>query len=194
MSPRPNATDEEILAITFHLIAQHDVSGVSVDMVATRAGVSKATIYRRWPSRNALMAEAMTGFRLPDADPNTGSLRGDLMALLQSLVSVLNRTESSRVIASFLNVASRDTQLAAKQREISKAQRAPYRRVLERGIERGELAANADTRLLTDMLISPFLYQSIVEHTRARAGDIQAVVDLVLSAYGRCEQPKAKRK
>ena len=61
MPRRPNSSTDEILALTFQLIADHDVSGVSVDMVAARAGVSKATIYRRWRSREELIQATIDG-------------------------------------------------------------------------------------------------------------------------------------
>lgn len=184
MSPRPNASAEEILEITFHLIAEHDVSGVTVDMVAAKAGVSKATIYRRWESRTALLAEAMTRLRRPGVSPDTGSLRDDLAKLLKVLVDFLNRPDTGRVFASFINAAVRDPELAALQKEISKGARLDYEQVLQRSIARGELAAEVDMQFMIDLLIAPFLYQGIVEHAKVRPRDIERVVDAVLTAFG----------
>lgn len=185
MSPSPNATVEEILDITFHLIAEHDISGVTVDMIAAKAGVSKATIYRRWESRSALIVDAMTRLRRPTVDPDTGSLREDLAILLKELVAFLNRPDAGRVFASFLNAAVREPDLAALQQEISTDARSAYQRALKRAIKRGELRPTRDLRFLIDVLIAPFLYQGIVEHARARPQDIQRVIDMVLSALGR---------
>lgn len=184
MSPRPNASAEEILEITFHLIAEHDVSGVTVDMVAAKAGVSKATIYRRWESRTALLAEAMTRLRRPGVSPDTGSLRDDLAKLLKVLVDFLNRPDTGRVFASFINAAVRDPELAALQKEISKGARLDYEQVLQRSIARGELPAEVDIQFMIDLLIAPFLYQGIVEHAKVRPRDIERVVDAVLTAFG----------
>lgn len=183
MSPRPNASAEEILEITFHLIAEHDVSGVTVDMVAAKAGVSKATIYRRWESRTALLADAMTRLRRPGLNPDTGSLRQDLAKLLKVLVDFLNRPDTGRVFASFINAAVRDPELSALQREISRNARLDYELVLQRAVERGEIAADADINFLIDLLIAPFLYQGVVEHGKVKPGDIQRVVNAVLPAF-----------
>jgi AcrR family transcriptional regulator len=184
MSPRPNASAEEILEITFHLIAEHDVSGVTVDMVAAKAGVSKATIYRRWESRTALLAEAVTRLRRPGVSPDTGSLREDLAKLLKVLVDFLNRPDTGRVFASFINAAVRDSELSALQKEISKGARLDYEQVLQRSIARGELPADVDIQFMIDLLIAPFLYQGIVEHAKVRPRDIERVVDAVLTAFG----------
>jgi AcrR family transcriptional regulator len=185
MSPRPNATAEEILDITFRLIAEHDVSGVTVDMVAAQAGVSKATIYRRWGSRTALLVAAMTRLRRAGVDPDTGSLRADLISLLQVLVGFLNRPDTARVLASFLNAAARDPELAKLQQEISQGSRMEYEVALGRAVRRGELAPDVDVPFLVDLLIAPFLYKGVVEHAPVPTGDIERVVDMVLAAFGR---------
>lgn len=183
MPPRPNASADQILVTTLQLIAEHDVAGVSVDMVADRAGVSKATIYRRWPSRSELIFEAMTYLPRPESNPDTGSIQGDLTVLLKNLVEFLNRPDGGRVFAAFLNAAIRDAKLAAVRSTISKNARADYERVIRRAIERGELAANVNIRLLVDVLISPFIYRRMVDHTSARASDIRPVINMALSAY-----------
>jgi AcrR family transcriptional regulator len=193
MSPRPNASADEILEITFHLIAEHDLSGVTVDMVAAKAGVSKATIYRRWDSRQALLVAAMTRLRRAGVNPDTGSLRQDLIALLEVLVGFLNRPDTARVLASFLNAAVRDPELSKLQCEISQDSRAEYEVALRRGVARGELGADVDVQHLIDLLIGPFLYKGVVEHTRVPPGDIERVVDAVLAAFGRTATKAPRR-
>jgi AcrR family transcriptional regulator len=183
MAPRPNASPEEILEITFDLIAEFDAAGVTVDMVAARAGVSKATIYRRWESRQALLADAMTRLRRPGINPDTGSLREDLTALLKVLVGYLKHPSTARVFASFINAAARDKDLSALQREISRDARADYERVLQRAVDRGELAGDVDISFLVDLLIAPFLYRGVVEHRPVPDADIGRVIDAVLRAH-----------
>jgi AcrR family transcriptional regulator len=184
LPPRPKSTPDEILALAFELIAEHDVSGVTVDMIANRSGVSKATIYRRWPSREILIQATIDSMRRPSNDPDTGSLRGDLTILLNELVAFLNRPVGGKVFAAFLNAAVRNPNLAALNREMTKDVRSVYKRVIARAVERDELAEDIDIRLLIDMLISPFLYRLLVDNSRARPGDIQPVIDAVLRAFG----------
>ena len=194
MAPRPNASEDEILEITFNLVAEHDVSGVTVDMVAAKAGVSKATIYRRWETRSALLAAAMTRLRRPATSPDSGSLRDDLIALLTVLVGYLNRPPTARVFASFLNAAARDFNLAALQNEISRDARLDYERVLRRAIEEGRLARDTDIAFMIDLLIAPFLYRGVVEHAPVPISDIERVVDAMLRAFRAPPQAASARK
>lgn len=184
MPPRPNASSDEILVATIQLIAEHDLSGVTVDMVADTAGVSKATIYRRWPSREDLFFEALSYMRYPQADPDTGSLREDLTVLLKGLVHFLNRPDGGKVYAAFLNAAIRDSKLAALRREVARSARADYERVLFRGIERGEIASDINMRLVIDILTAPFIYRRLGDNMNARLSDVSRVIDVVLAAYG----------
>lgn len=184
MPPRPKATPEEILALTFELIAEHDVSGVSVDMIAARSGVSKATIYRRWPSREALIQATIDGMRRSASDPDTGSLRGDLAVLLNELVEFLNRPVGGKVFAAFLNAAVRNPNLSALNREMTRDVRGIYEQAIGRGIRRGELAQGVDVRLVIDMLISPFLYRRLVDNAEARRKDIEPVIEAIAKAFG----------
>ena len=185
MSPRPNASAEEILEITVELIAEHGVSGVTVDTVAARAGVSKATIYRRWRSRAALIHDAIASRHRPVAAPDTGSLRDDLAILLKDLVDFLNRPGGGMVDASFLEASTRDPELAALRRSMAREARSSYELAIKRAIERGEMPASVDARLFIDMVISPFLCRRMIEHGRARASDVAPVVDAAIAAFSR---------
>ena len=183
MSPRANASADDILKVTIDLIAEHGVAGLTVDTVATKAGVSKATIYRRWDSRDALIREAVAGLHRPVDTPDTGSLRDDLTVLLRDLVEFLNRPDGGRVDSSFLEASARDPELAALRRRIAREVRSLYERVIRRAIARGELPKGVDVRLFIDILISPFLYRRMVDHSRARPSDIPRVIDVALVAF-----------
>ena len=184
MPRRPNSSTDEILALTFQLIADHDVSGVSVDMVAARAGVSKATIYRRWRSREELIQATIDGMRRPARDPDTGSLRGDLTVLLGELTEFLNRPVGGKVFAAFLNAAVRNPDLSALNREMTDDVRSVYETAIRRGVERGELDSDVDVRLLIDMLISPFIFRLLVDNAQARPEDVQPIIEAVVKAFG----------
>jgi AcrR family transcriptional regulator len=182
VSPRPNASPEEILGITLQLIAEHGVSGVTVDTVAVKAGVSKATIYRRWRSRSDLIRDAIASRYRPVTIPDTGSIRDDLIVLLRDLVDYLNRPGGSRIDSSFIEASTRDPELTELRRSIGRRARSAYEQVIRRAIERGEVEPNVDPRLLIDMLISPFLYRRMIDHSRVRPADIHPVIDAVLAS------------
>lgn len=184
MPPRPKATPDEILVTTIRLIAELDVSGVSVDMVAERSGVSKATIYRRWPSREALIFEALTYIDYPENSPDTGSVRSDFEVLLRGLVDFLNRDDGGNVYAAFLNAAMRDKNLAQLRGEVARKARLDYERVIERATARGELRSDTNVGLLIDILIAPFVYRKISENAGAELSDIDGIIDIALAAFG----------
>src|SRR5690349_7150425 len=85
-----------VLAETYRQLSQGGISGVSIDAISRQSGVSKTTIYRHWPSRSALLLDACASFGTPAAIPDTGSLRGDLLALLKSLADALDGTTWSK--------------------------------------------------------------------------------------------------
>ena len=184
MSPRPNASADDILKVTVDLIAELGVAGVTVDTVAAKTGVSKATIYRRWDSRDALIREAIAGLHRPVLEPDTGSLRDDLAVLLRDLVDFLNRADGGRVDASFLEASARDAELATLRKQLARDNRAMYERAIKRGIERGELPRDVDVRLFTDVVIAPFLYRHMVDHSKARRADIERVIEVAITGFG----------
>lgn len=185
MSPRARRADDPILAVTTDLIAEHGVSGVAVDTVAAKAGVSKATIYRHWGSRARLIHAAISTMQRPFVEPDTGSLREDLSVLLRQLVWYLNRPGGARILLSFIDAAARDPELEALRQQTLREARGFYERVIRRGIERGELPEDVDIRLVTELAMSPFIYRRVVDQSPLDMSDIDPVVDAVLAAFAR---------
>lgn len=156
-------------------------------MVSERSGVSKATIYRRWPSRDALIFEALSYIDYPQNSPDTGSVRADFQALLLGLAEFLNRADGGSVYAAFLNAAMRDAKLADLRADVARKARLDYTRVIERGIARGELAREVNVGLLIDILIAPFIYRKLSENADAHVADIEGIVDVAMAAFGKPE-------
>ena len=181
-SERPCRSEDAILRATLDLVADHGVSGVTVDAVAARAGVGKATIYRHWGSRAHLVHAAIACMHGPFDETDMGSLRDDLINLLGQLVQFLNRPDTGRVFPSLLDAAERDPELAALREEHICERRASFERILQRAVERGDLPADADTRMIIDLVVSPFFYRRVVARTPVTAKDIEPVVDMVLAA------------
>lgn len=184
MSPRPRGSDDAILRATLDLIAEHGVSGLTVDTVAAKAGVGKATIYRHWGSRAGLIRAAIAAMKRPSVEPDTGSLRDDLTILLRHLVEYLDQPDSGRVFTALLDAAARDPELATLRDEAEQEARASFERVVGRAIERGELPGGLDVRLLVDLVISPFVYRRVVTQARVRPAEVAPVVDAVMAAFG----------
>ena len=96
----------------------------------------------------------------------------------------IGELNSYKVFAAFLNAAVRNPNLAALNQEMTKDARSVYETVIRRAIMRGELDTAVDVQLLTDILISPFLYRLLVDNSEARPEDVGPVIDMAIKAFG----------
>jgi AcrR family transcriptional regulator len=172
-----------VLQATLDVIAEQGVMGISVDTVAARSGVSKATIYRHWGSRARLIHAAISSLQPPSVEPDTGSLRADLVVLLTSLVDYFDSPSVARMFPSFLDAAMRDPELAELRQETLRMGRASFERVVRMGIARGELPDDVDVHLVVDLARAPIIYRRVVAQVPVRPSDVAPVVDAVLAAF-----------
>ena len=176
-------SEDAILRAALDLVAEHGVSGVTVDAVAARAGVGKATIYRHWGSRARLVHAAISCMKDPIEEPDSGSLSADLTALVLQIVKYLNQEDTARVLPSLLDAAIRDSELAELRLETIRSRRAAFERVAQRAIDRGELSRDVDVQLMIDLVVAPFFYRKLMAFGDVRAADVEPVVDAVLRAF-----------
>jgi AcrR family transcriptional regulator len=172
-SPR----EAELLAVTLQLLQEHGYDGLTVDAVANTARASKATVYRRWPSKAELVLAAFTeGVRLVAVPPNTGTLRGDLMKLAE--VCTKHAQEHASTIRAVLVETSRHPALSdAMQHEFLDQRKALIDYVLRQAVERGEIAEAAITEELWDLLPNYLVFRAIVPGRAPTRKTIQALVD-----------------
>ncbi|RSN71133.1 TetR/AcrR family transcriptional regulator [Actinomadura sp. WAC 06369] len=144
---------QDVFTAALDLLAARGFDGLTIEGVAERCGVNKTTIYRWWPSKAALVAAALTeGAELDLSVPDTGSLRGDLEALVRSLVGLLTEPPAAGIALAALGAAARNPELAAHARTFFADRLARERPVFDRAAARGELAPDADPMLLMDLL------------------------------------------
>jgi AcrR family transcriptional regulator len=151
-----------------------------MDDVAVRAKVSKATIYRRWVSKEALVLDALRNAMVPIEEVDTGSLRGDLEHYLRELVNRFHSGKMRDVLPHLIGVATHDANLRCSLDDYMQTRRVPLRLILERGLERGELSAGADLDVLIDVLIGPLTYRKLLTHAVIDNEFTDKVLDLVL--------------
>ncbi|HTH04464.1 MAG TPA: TetR/AcrR family transcriptional regulator [Ilumatobacteraceae bacterium] len=178
--PRSVEVDEAVLAATVELAGEVGVSRLSMDDVAVRAKVSKATIYRRWSSKEALVLDALRTAMSPIEDIDTGSLRGDLEHYFHELVTRFRSGKMRDVLPHLIGVACHDANLRCSLDDYMQTRRVPLREILQRGSERGELSADTDLDILLDVLIGPFTYRKLLTHAVIDEAFADKLLDLVL--------------
>ncbi len=175
-SPR----EAELLAVTLQLLQEHGYDRLSLDVVASTARASKATLYRRWPTKAELVLAAFVeGTRQVAVDPDTGTLRGDLLRIGEQIRAHVS-THASTIRAVLMEI-SRSANLAAMLQEQFLAQRkALMRRVLARAVDRGEIEASAITDDLWDLLPGYLIFRSVLTGRAASRRTVQHLVDNVI--------------
>jgi AcrR family transcriptional regulator len=186
--PRRADADAAILTAALELVAEAGISGLSMDQVAQRAGVGKATIYRRWASKEALILDALRVATSPIPVPDEGDLRADLIAYADAIVERLESSSSSDVLPHLIAASCYDEQLRASLDDYTRSRQATIRRILKRGIERGELPSDTDVNLLVDVTLGPFFYRRLLSGVTVDRSFSHRLVDAVLSMAGRGEQ------
>ena len=147
--PRDPRVGEAILTAAVDLLAEIGYARLTMDQIAVRAGVGKASVYLRWPNKVALVAEAIQhrSAVVPEV-PNTGSLRDDMLTFLQALLR--GRSAGQRALAAVTGeIASNPELHKAWRRSVEGSLLACMRRIVEHAIERGELPADSDVELLS---------------------------------------------
>ena len=137
----------------------------TVDVIAREAGVGKQTIYRWWPSKGAVLLEALTGWGdALVASPDTGSLRGDLIDFLGSTFRRAAEPSTAALLRTLTSEAARDPYTAELLQQFTRARRDALHAIMERGRDRGELATDADLDLLVDQAYGLFWYRFLLGH------------------------------
>lgn len=179
--PRSIACHQAILRATMELLTESSYGEVTMEGIAARAGVSKQTLYNWWPSKARLAMEAYAATaatRIPESD--TGSTQEDLQRLLCFTCQVLRRGESSlgATLAGLIAAAQSDDELGCELREtLIAARRRVATRILQRGMERGEVDPELDLPLVLDLLYGPIWYRLLLRNAplnRAFAHEIVA--------------------
>lgn len=181
--PRSVACDAAILRAALEEYAERGFEGLSVDAVAARAGVGKATIYRRYQSKTDLVMAAARAVVYDEWEPPVGEdLRGDLSGLVEHLRNVMVGTTAGRVARMVVADSLSHPDLSDAFHGLVAQRRAHSRRIIEQAVARGELAPDVDADVLTDMLSGPVFYRLLVSGDPIDDAFLSTLVDLVLRA------------
>jgi AcrR family transcriptional regulator len=157
--PRDSRRDEEILTAVLRLLADTSYSELTIAAIARSAGVGKPTLYLRWTSKAAVVADAVVRVMSADPFPDLGDVRSDLVTGLREMIHLFAATAAGRVLPGLVADLHDDPALlAAFQERYFQPRRRSVRAALERGVARGELDAGIDHELAVDMLVGPVYY------------------------------------
>jgi AcrR family transcriptional regulator len=188
--PRDARTDRAIIAAALELMAERGVAAVRMDDVAERAGVGKATIYRRYRSKDELVTDAVGSMVNTIEIPDSGSTRADLLILMRQAVELFSGSFAARLMPTVIDEMSRNAELAevARDRFLS-GRRAALRTVFDRGVERGDLDPELDVELALDVLGGPIFYRLLITGAPIDQPLAEGVVELVLRGFAPHERP-----
>ena len=180
--PRSEQARQAILRSTLKILGKNGFSGFKIEEVAAGASVGKATVYRWWPNKGALIADAFASsttrrLRFPD----TGSVYTDMSQQMRQLIKVF-RSRRGRIVSAILAAGQTDKDLieAFRERFLWPRRREAYA-TLRRGIQRGELRKDLDPDLLLDSLYGPIYMRFLIQHDRLTPEFVDRLCTLVLS-------------
>ncbi len=193
--PRSEQARQAILRSTLAILSKNGFSDFKIEEVAEQAAVGKATVYRWWPNKGALIADAFASsttrkLRFPD----TGSVYTDLSQQMCQLVKVF-RSRRGRIVSAILAAGQTDKDLieAFRERFMWPRRREAYR-TLRRAIARGELRRDADLDLLLDSLYGPLYMRFLLQHDRLNSEFAERLCALVLRGARPTSRSLARRR
>src|SRR5580692_1246159 len=146
--PRSEQAEQAIIEATLDLFAEQGFEGACVEAVAARAGVGKATIYRRWPNKEELLLAAFGSLKSPFPEPKGLSVRDDLLAMVEVMCADKADPRKARRYALLLGEGEKYPRLMARYKEtVVEPRRDVMRAVIRRGIETGELRPDVDVEV-----------------------------------------------
>jgi AcrR family transcriptional regulator len=177
--PRSEEAHRAILDATLELLVEVGYSALTVEGVASRAGVGKATIYRRWPSKLPLVMEAFGELpALEEAD--TGDLVTDLERMLRSYLRVFHSTPLGAVVPSLAGELPHNPELSELFAPLVRSRRQPLIRALQRAVDRGEIPASTDLDLAADLIVGPIAVRIFFTRAKLHPRIVRPIVDLAL--------------
>ncbi|HUJ67002.1 MAG TPA: TetR/AcrR family transcriptional regulator, partial [Acidimicrobiales bacterium] len=189
--PRDPGYDRAILDATLQVLLDKGYKGLTIDGVAAKTGIGRPTIYRRWPSKPALVIAALAQSVGLSPTPDTGALRSDLLAFQRQQVRLMDSPESRRTTAGLVADLVADPELGEVYfRDYIAPRRESMKQALQRAVNRGELRADADFDLIYDMLLGPLFMRSVVRGEALGLDMVERTVEVVLTAFGNPTTPR----
>jgi len=175
-----------VLGAASALLSEVGYEMMSVEDVATRAGVHKTTVYRRWPTKAALTADAVALHATEVIPiPDTGAVASDLRLLVRQVVASNGTAQGTRQARSFVAAAATSNELAELMHTFWSQRLELSAQIIERGIDRGELPAATDANLIIEMVIGPIWLRLLLTNEPITEEFADQIVELVVAGITR---------
>lgn len=193
--PRSEQARQAIFRSTLKLLQRSSFSGLTIEAIAADADVGKATVYRWWPNKGALVVDAFASSAESELHfPNTGSVYRDMSLQMAQFLGVL-RSPRGRIVAALLAGGQSDPELLSAFRErFLRPRREEAYKTLRRAIERGELPEHLDLDVVLDTLYGAIYMRFLIRHDELSDNYISEVCRLVLGGVRAGECPPAREK
>jgi AcrR family transcriptional regulator len=184
--PRSARVHRAILDAAVALFVEAGFEGMSVEAVAARAGTGKATIYRRWPSKEDLVVDAISQAFAAAPTADSGGVREDLVRLGRELHGLMSSSATGGVFPRMAaEIAGRSRLGRLYGQRVIGPRRAAFAGALRRGMERGELPADTDVELAIDLLVGGLLLRWLTGRLRRSDPTPEHAVDILLAGLAR---------
>ncbi|WP_369272953.1 TetR/AcrR family transcriptional regulator [Streptomyces sp. R11] len=182
--PREERVTGAVLTAVVDLITEQGIGAVTMDAVASRAGVSKPAMYRRWPTKQDLIIAAAETRLGVLSVPDLGDFRAELRFVLTARLEAYRLPGTDRLIAGFIGAAAEAGAVRGQYAEYTERITSETRRILERGIDRGDVGPDTDVRAAATLVAAPLIFRLIGEQEMPDARFVDTLVDLVARAVG----------
>ncbi|HZU73224.1 MAG TPA: TetR/AcrR family transcriptional regulator [Acidimicrobiales bacterium] len=181
--PRNTEHDHAITRAALEILATDGYNGLTIDAVASRAGVGRPTVYRRWPSKAALVIGVLAEVAPRPTPADTGNLRDDLLTIRRHQLSALLSPRIRRVLPGLVADVAEDAELRRRfHQQYVEPWRAAFDLAVRRGIERGEVRADADPQMVADLLTGAMVYRVLFAGERPNRQAMNEAVEMVLQS------------
>lgn len=182
IDPRIERSRDHILSATIDLLREVGYGSLTIEAVAARSGVAKSTIYRHWPGKSELVADAFARAHQPPGTPPPGPVRDRVVALLRDLAAsvVQPQPQLACMLPALIDAAERSDDIAALCCRLAEASGKAMVEVLDDAVRSGELPAETDTQVLADALHGTVLLSRLLHRPFVEPDAVPAMVDQIL--------------
>jgi AcrR family transcriptional regulator len=179
--PRSEEARRKAIEAATDLIVERGVAALTIEEVAARSGVAKTTIYRHWPERPGLILDTVRASFQHVGTPDTGSLRGDLMAFFGGLVRADLSGKVGRLMPCLIDAASRDPEMELLLEQLGEEREAPIMEIIARAQHRGELPEGLDPHVVIGSIVGPIVFRKVMQRQPVDASYIEATLDVAIT-------------